>query len=261
MESYRQKQAHEAKVATVVGITVAVLAHLCLAVFGMFSGLKYIYPPPQENSFVVDFVEEEETAKPKPVAGRRPQAEEMSPDKKIELVQSSEAQHIGTKQNEAEAATIDDHGDVETPVPEQKIDKRALFSSADNNAKKDTLAAQTARKASNSLKAGNSKGNTAVGKADGTPKANLQGRHTVGVIAKPAYPVQDEGIVVVDIWVDRQGKVQKAVPGAEGTTVINNALWQAARKAAMETKFNNITDATAPERQQGTITYIFKLTQ
>ena len=79
----------------------------------------------------------------------------------------------------------------------------------------------------------------------------------MGVIARPAYNVQESGTVVVTIYVDQYGNVTKATPGAPGTTVNNSALWAAARKAALETHFN--MDGNAPPLQQGTITYIFSL--
>jgi hypothetical protein len=63
--------------------------------------------------------------------------------------------------------------------------------------------------------------------------------------------------VVVEIWVNKSGNVTKALAGAQGTTVSNPTLWAAARVAAMKTHFNQSVDA--PELQQGTITYIFKL--
>ncbi|MGN1215221.1 MAG: TonB family protein, partial [Candidatus Cryptobacteroides sp.] len=84
-----------------------------------------------------------------------------------------------------------------------------------------------------------------------------KGRNALGALPRPSYTVQDEGIVVVDIWVDNYGNVTKAVPGAKGTTVNNQSLWAAARAAAMKAHFNQSADA--PALQQGTITYIFKL--
>lgn len=85
----------------------------------------------------------------------------------------------------------------------------------------------------------------------------LKGRNVVGTIARPEYTVKDSGTVVVTVWVDQYGKVTRAQPGAEGTTVNNSELWNSARKAALATHFN--TDANAPSLQQGTITYVFKL--
>jgi len=57
--------------------------------------------------------------------------------------------------------------------------------------------------------------------------------------------------------VDQYGNVTEAIPGAEGTTVTDKTLWNAARNAAMKAHFN--MDAHAPAVQSGTITYIFKL--
>ena len=89
-------------------------------------------------------------------------------------------------------------------------------------------------------------------RSDGFPWNPVNGNLPV-----PNYTIQESGIVVVTIWVDQYGTVQKAIPGADGTTVTNSTLWNAARKAAMETKFNMSADA--PALQEGTITYIFNL--
>ena len=63
--------------------------------------------------------------------------------------------------------------------------------------------------------------------------------------------------MVVEIWVDNYGIVQKAIAGVEGTTVSDKDLWNEARKAAMKASFNMSADA--PALQKGTITYIFKV--
>ena len=107
------------------------------------------------------------------------------------------------------------------------------------------------------LKAGHALGNTKTGETSGEPQANLKGRTLNGTLPRPAYSVQKDGKVVVKIWVDNYGTVQKAVPGAEGTTVTDSDLWNEARKAAMKASFNMSADA--PAMQEGTITYIFKL--
>jgi len=88
-------------------------------------------------------------------------------------------------------------------------------------------------------------------------KAVLAGRSVNGTLPRPTYNTSASGKVVVNIWVDNYGTVQKAVAGAEGTSVTDKNLWQAARKAAMGASFN--MDADAPALQMGTITYIFKM--
>ena len=78
-----------------------------------------------------------------------------------------------------------------------------------------------------------------------------------GVLPRPGYGVQADGKVVVRIWVNQYGEVEKAQAGVEGTTATDKTLWQAAYKAALGAHFN--MDATAPALQEGTITYIFRI--
>ena len=234
-----------------------VVIHGVLIAGSAVSGFTYLDPPPPEKEQILIDFEEVEIQKPKQrMDGTRPRAEE--PSKEIKLVQQSEAQNLGTRTNEAPEATMGDKGDVEVPEPPRKeINRRALFSAANNKTQKDTLAAQTAREVTDALKAGHALGNTKVGESAGEPKANLKGRTLNGTLPRPSYPVQANGTVVVKIWVDNYGTVQKAIAGAEGTTVTDKDLWNAARKAAMGASFNMSADA--PAMQEGTITYIFKL--
>lgn len=244
------------KKARVIGIVMTVLFHCALTFICFGAGLKYIYPPPTEKGILMEFVQDD----PKPIevkTGVEPRAKKADPKQEVRLVQKSEAPEVGTKENITSETVIGDNGDVEKPEPPQPkpIDKRALFSS--NAANKDTLAAQTAEKVSNALKAGHSEGNTRVGNPDGTPSAHLQGRTVMGNLPIPSYTVQDAGQVVVKIRVDQYGKVISAIAGVEGTTVQNKVLWNAAKDAALDAKFN--VDGKAPATQEGTITYIFKL--
>lgn len=260
MGDYRQDRVKVENIGRIIGLVLACGVHLVAALFGVFSGIKYIYPPPQEQTFLIDFSETEEEERPvEVIRGRQPQAENVDRSRQIELVQASQAQEVGSEANLAEEATVDDFGDVDTYEPEREkpINKRALFSAADNSAKKDTLAAQTAAKVSDALKAGHASGNTRTGKETGEPNARLKGRATRGTLPKPKYDVQEEGIVVVKIQVNQYGDVIKAVAGAEGTTVHSSKLLQAARNAAMESHFTQ--DNNAPAVQEGTITYEFKL--
>lgn len=257
-KSYIEEQYRQKFNSGIFGIALSVGVNLCIVLFCSFSGLKYIYPPPEEKSMIIDFEEMDAPKIKIRKSGREPQAENANNTNKVELVQKSEAQHKGSKQNLADAATIGPKGDVEVPEPprEEEIDKRALFHSA-KNTDKDTLAAQTAKDISDKLKAGHAEGNADRAKVEGSPTARVKGRTSVGVMPRPSYGVQNEGTVVVEIWVDQLGTVIKAIPGYQGTTVTDKTLWNAARQAALKAKFN--PDPEAREQQQGTITYIFKL--
>jgi TonB family protein len=106
-------------------------------------------------------------------------------------------------------------------------------------------------------------GEPGAGNYDGSGKGNtgtgfdLSGRSLSGALPKPEYNIQEEGIVVVEITVDRNGNVVSAEPILRGTTTQNSYLWRVARQAALKARFNS--DSDAPAYQKGTITYHFDL--
>lgn len=258
--NYLQERERQEKRSRATGAVLTAVLHTGLAGCLFFTGFTYLDPPPPEKEMVLIEFDEPEIEKPRQIwNGTRPQAMNPDPSQPINLVQQSEAQNEGTKTNEAPEAQVDDFGDVDIkdPAPKKEIDRRALFRAADNKTQKDTLAAQTAREVSDALKAGHAQGNTKIGETSGEPNAKLAGRSINGTLPRPSYNVQASGKVVVAIWVDNYGQVQKAVPGVEGTTVSDKTLWQAARKAALGAHFN--LSADAPALQEGTITYIFNL--
>ena len=69
----------------------------------------------------------------------------------------------------------------------------------------------------------------------------------------------ESGRVVVQIEVNPQGTVIRAVPGVKGTTNSAACLMEPAKRAALATRFNS--DPKAPARQIGTIIYDFKLSE
>ena len=76
---------------------------------------------------------------------------------------------------------------------------------------------------------------------------------------RPNDDFPEEGIVVVDIWVNRNGQVVRAEVAKKGTTVINQTMREKAKQAAMRSSF--VPDSSAPEEQHGTITYTFVINQ
>ena len=76
---------------------------------------------------------------------------------------------------------------------------------------------------------------------------------------KPNYICNEEGLVVVRIEVDVQGKVIKASPGVKGSTNTAACLMSQAKAAALKTTWQ--ADANAPTKQIGTIKYRFSLSQ
>jgi TonB family protein len=254
MSEYMGKSKAVGMLATVVFNGLIVLLCSCL-------GLKYLDPPPQEMVLLMEFEAEEfvpEVERVEVAAGVEPRSEVAQPNEQVRLVQRSQSLIEGQGSNQAEQATVGTEGDVEVPEPVRpvEINKRALFSAADDG-ENDTLAPLVADKVSNALAAGHSQGNTRTGNTEGQPSAKLAGRSIMGSLPLPSYDVQKSGKVVVRIQVDQEGNVTSAIAGDTGTTVTDQSLFKAAEKAALRAKFN--ISRNAPISQQGTITYIFNL--
>ena len=261
MQPYQRTREKREKVANVTGILATLAIHALVLVFCLTSGLTYLDPPPPERApLVIEFQEEVVLEKPvETQIGQEPQAEEVNMEEEVELVQKAESPHVSDIPNVTPATRPDDHGDVEVPEPkveEPVLDPRASFPGMgrkDNN----TTTPHSASEASEGFKAGQPDGNTREGKTEGSANAHLKGRTVLGTLPKPDYASQMAGTVVVTIKVDQYGNVTEAIPGAEGTTVTDKNLWNAARNAAMKAHFNMAADA--PAVQTGKITYIFKL--
>jgi outer membrane biosynthesis protein TonB len=85
---------------------------------------------------------------------------------------------------------------------------------------------------------------------------DLQGRGFQS-LPPPKYDYQGEGRVVVEVSVDRSGKVTQAVPGIKGSTTLDEYLLKVSKEAALQARFEAKPDA--PVIQKGTITYNFIL--
>ena len=94
------------------------------------------------------------------------------------------------------------------------------------------------------------------GSGDG-PAYDLGGRGAKS-ISSPSKEFSEEGTVVVDIWVDKDGRVQRAEIG-KGTTIVNSSMLESAKRAALNSIFNK--DDKAAELQKGSITYTFIISQ
>jgi colicin import membrane protein len=76
-------------------------------------------------------------------------------------------------------------------------------------------------------------------------------------LPSPKYDYQGEGRVVVEVSVDRSGKVVQATPGIKGSTTLDEYLLKVAKEAALAATF--VVKQDAPVIQKGTITYNFIL--
>jgi len=121
----------------------------------------------------------------------------------------------------------------------------ALFGNTDNpEGGNGTAESASSGTKGNPLGHGNSGGN----------EWSLNGRRLKGSLPRPSQNFSQEGIVVVNIIVDANGKVVSAKVGA-GTTISDETTRQLAVRAAKKAEFDMVD---RPNQQFGTITYKFK---
>lgn len=101
-----------------------------------------------------------------------------------------------------------------------------------------------------------------TGHGNDTPGTNGKGGYDLKgrlLLKKPDRMTdsQEEGIVVVEIIVDANGKVIKATPGQRGSTTTSANLYAKARQAAYQAKFNSSPEGVTEQR--GTYTFVFTL--
>lgn len=142
----------------------------------------------------------------------------------------------------------------ETKTPEQTINPKALFKGKDKSQDggSEGITGQPGDQ-------GNPNGLADVKKYDGQggkgngPGYDLGGRGAKS-LQRPPREFPEEGHIVVEIYVDRDGNVVRAAI-TKGTDITNTEMRNMALEAARRSKFT--PDPTAPEEQKGTITYTF----
>lgn len=85
---------------------------------------------------------------------------------------------------------------------------------------------------------------------------SLKGRKAISKTI-PKYICNEEGIIVVDVTVDQNGKTISATAGVKGTTNTASCLLEQAKIAALNTKWS--ADSNAAAKQVGKIIYNFSL--
>lgn len=142
---------------------------------------------------------------------------------------------------------------AETPKP--TVNQRALFKGSNNPQAggSEGITGQPGDQGKPNGLAGIKQYDGQGGKGNGTGY-DLGGRGAKS-LHRPSDDFTEEGVVVVDIWVDRAGKVTRAEVARKGTTLINNDMRQKAIQAALRSTF--ASNPNAPEEQHGTITYTF----
>ena len=209
-------------------------------------------PEPQQQEENLTQEVEEAPALEKKVEEKKPEKkiekepEKKPPEEKVEPKKEPE-------KVEPEPEKTVEEKPKEEPKPE--VNKRALFKGSSKN--------------KDGKSQGETKGGGDMGKPHGykdSQRYDGQGGQGNGIafslggrgskyLEKPALDkFKETGKVVVSIWVDRDGKVVRAIV-IKGTEVVDSNQRKIAVEAALNSTFTQ--DPTAPAEQRGTITYVF----
>jgi TonB family protein len=223
------------------------------------SAPKTVTKPKEEPLITQNSEEAPAVKKPDPEAVKK-RLEKIEADKKIK--EEREAERVRIRQEEAEKKRIADEQQRESDIMNRTknalADSRNRGTSSTGEGVAGGPGNQGDPNGSIDSKVrghGSGLGDSGTGTGDKGISYNLQGRG-VQALPRPRYDYQAEGRVVVEVSVDRSGKVVQAVPGTRGSTTLDEYLLKVAKEAAMSASFEVKKDA--PAIQKGTITYNFK---
>jgi TonB family protein len=260
------------------GLIGTIVFHGALLFLLIFMAFRTPLPLPEEQGILVDFgnsnqgwgAMEPRPSNPAPTVQPQPTVVQPTPAKETILTQEHEEsvaipekpktkpKPVETPREQPRETPVEQPKPVaETPKPvERTVNQQAMYPGRGD-------AASTASSQGEAGGAGNQGATTGSpnvhvygeGSGDGHTFA-LTGRGLQGRLPLPQYNSQEQGRVVVEITVDKDGNVIDATAGIRGSTTLDNTLLDAALKAAKQAKFSRKPDSPV---QKGTITYVFKI--
>ena len=241
------------------GIVGTLVVNVSIIVLLFFLGFHTPLPLPEEEGILVDFGYNETG-----LGEIEPEVEEEQIEETVEA-SSSEEEIVTSELDDTPEVVV--HKDNETEKKEEVVEEEkkeekrvvnpnVLFPPTDNSNNSHSQGIAGGKGNQGKPDGGDSDNYTGNGQGNSGISYSLKGRHHKG-LPKPLYTGNEEGKVVVEITVNRNGIVTSATPGIKGTTTSASNLWAAAKKAAMKTKFDK--SSSSPKMQTGTIVYHFVL--
>ncbi len=261
-------------------IVTTLTIHALLLLLFLFLGLTTILPKPEEG-MMINFGDTEtglgdsemDPAQAEEIVEEEVEEEVTQPQTVVEEVSTPVVEEEVVTQEMIDAIALKKEQkkkqveEAEKKAEEEKRKAEVARVQAEKKAASDALFAKA--KDGKGKGEGNNQPGGNQGSLNGTPGAphglggsgdgfsfDLGGRSLVSA-PKIVDTSQKEGKVVVEISVDKYGKVVKATPGARGSTTTDLHLEKLATEAAYNTKFNAKSDASI--QQKGYMTFVFIL--
>lgn len=195
-----------------------------------------------------------------------PEVKKVDPEaekKKLEQIEAErirkaeiEAERIRKEQEEAERKRIEAEQQRQADIMARTKNALAGSRNSGTNSTSEGIAGGTGNQGSPTGSVDSQNRGPGAGTDNSGSSYELGGRG-FQKLPLPKYDYQGEGRVVVEVSVDRSGKVIQAIAGIKGSNTLDEYLLKVAREAALEARFDQKADA--PLVQKGTITYNFVL--
>lgn len=236
------------------GIIGTVLFHIALLLILFMISMKPPYPPRPEIGLEVNLGYSDQgmgEIQPKKAAVAQQHQSKPQPqqtDDKVVTQNTEESINLKSSKNNKKVEA--------KPIEPEKavVDNKYLFSKKADN-QEGGSEGKTNKPGDQGKSNGTSNSDNYVGGPSGDGIGYDLGGRTKKSIPKPVNNSEEQGTVVVKIWVNRDGRVTNARVQVKGTTSSNSSLQNMAIKSALKAVFNS--DPSAPEVQTGTITYVF----
>jgi outer membrane biosynthesis protein TonB len=266
------------------GITGTVIFHTILFILVLIFGFSTPLPLPGEKGILINFGDTKtgfgstEPALAEPV--RRDKREQPAPPAETQKVQSEkilmtqdyeEAPSLPVKKETTQQKKKETVKETVKPVEQPRKEEKPV----EEPRKADPRALYTGKNISS--KSAGSEGDNEPGGNQGSPDGDVNSQSRIGgpfggngpgfslegrdgvYVPYPSLDYRRQGVVVVEILVDRNGNVVSAREGVKGSTTMDVTLLRLAKEAALKSRFSSKADA--PVHQKGTITYYFTLRQ
>ena len=249
-----------------------VIFHVAMLLFFMFSGLTQPDPLPEEIGVEISLLGDGFTGsgetqpvkvakqsnapapKPTPKATTSTTQPKVAEDPNSDISIKKAKLEEEKKKKEAEEKRRKEEVKEE---PKPTVNKQALYpGKTDKTATEESGSSQGTKKGTGNM-------GSSDGKTDGKSvlggegfSVELSGR---GLLKGPTIDDTDEeGIVVLNIWVDRYGNVVRMTNDLSRSTTTSENLVQKAKTAAAKTKFTQKGDAAAEQKGRMTFKFILR---
>ena len=242
-----------------------ILFHLFILALLLVLGFSTPLPLPEEEGVEVNLgydlrgsgtIQPMETRAVSSEASAPSEPEPESRDVATQVTEEAPAVEDKSRQEPTDL-TSENKKEEKTPEKEvPKVNPNALYKGKSEEAKELASQGETEGEGDQGIPQGTTDATRYIGPGgtgDGLTYS-LTGR-SPKYLPKPSRDFTENGTVVVQITVDKYGKVIKAVAIDKGSNTTNTALRRLAEQAAGKAIFNANPDA--PDEQKGTITYHF----